>query len=599
MMKVLIVFNILFALSCSRMEKVKETEDIEQEINQIQHHQKTANFGPTLDSKKQFIDVTAQYGLEGAKAVAFYAVDLNFDTYTDLVLLPDYFSTPVFYLYSKEKKQFLQAQENFFPSPIKVSFLAFADINNDGVTDVITAVLNQKTELSKFPLELYYGERKNDKLTFNKSNQLHFLPPRPTSSVSYLDFNLDGKLDFFIGNWFQEWKGKMIPTADQLILQNEKGFEDKSIILKGETNQEKTELYPPFSKPTYGSATCDIDQNGYPDILTVSSAGYANKLWMNNGVTGSDERVFEDVGIASGYGADPFGLLVSTGGGRSFFSACTDYNDDGIMDIFLAELTHAYDHDGVDRSSVLSGSKLDYPPSFLRTEYLREVQQENWNQGDKRGVWWDYNYDTRIDLLVDNSGFPPESRLVLFEQDETKAFSNVARENGIDTVNPTGTILLDINNDGKLDILTGQNNIRSSDIKGRVYLFENNQNFEKTKIYKVVLEGTKSNRDAIGSFIQLYYLKGKERIVQKRWYESLQGGLPSQHQKGFWFAVPQGYQFVGFKVRWPTKLAKGSKGGSVLEKMYSIDDRQNKSFLSLKLCENGDIIKETSYCPLK
>ena len=134
------------------------------------------------------------------------------------------------------------------------------------------------------------------------------------------------------------------------------------------------------------------------------------------------------------------------------------------MDIFLGELSHSYDNESVDRSSILTGSKESFPPFFIRTEYLSHTQTEQWNQGDRRGVWLDYNLDGRIDLLVDNSGFPPHSRLVLFEQDKDHGFSNISTKAGLDIVNPTGTITLDINRDGAPDILTSQNNIRNSEI---------------------------------------------------------------------------------------------------------------------------------------
>jgi enediyne biosynthesis protein E4 len=590
-------FLILLFVSCSNSKtKTKSTLSIEDEVNQIAAPKKSVDFGPTISRSSSFIDRTDDYGLGEIQGVAFYAVDLNQDSWSDLVILPEYYSSPRFYLYEPMKKKFEKWENDPFPQPIKASFLIFADMNNDGVVDVLTAVLNQKSELSKIPVEYYLGEWRDKKISFKKSVGLLSLSPEPTSSISLLDVNLDGRLDFFMGNWFQDWKGKLVPTSDRLLIQTEKGFVESTDLLKGENVKTSAEYYSPSAKPTYGSSTCDVDQNGYPDIMTTSSAGYANKLWMNLPVSGTVDRQFNDIGMASGYGADPFGLLVATGGGRTFFSACTDYNDDGIMDIFLAELTHAYDHDGVDRSSILSGSKLDYPPSFVRTEYLREVQQENWNQGDKRGVWWDYNMDTRIDLLVDNSGFPPESRLVLFEQDETKAFSNVSREHGIDVVNPTGTILIDVNQDGKLDILTGQNNIRASDIKNRVYLFENVQPLEKIKRFRVTLEGKQANRDAIGSMIQLYYIKGKERIVQRRWYEFSQGGQASQNEKGLWFGVPSGHKFVGFKVRWPSKQTSSQRNGVVLEKMYPIDESK-KDFRWVKLCEAGAVVDGPATCP--
>jgi hypothetical protein len=278
--------------------------------------------------------------------------------------------------------------------------------------------------------------------------------------MTVIDYNLDGWPDLFVSNWFENKNNQYLPVADRLLKNNRGKFEDVSTLLKGETDKSSGQLFPPNAKPTYGASTCDIDQNGWPDILTSSSSGHKNKLWMNLKESRTGDIFFEDVGPISNYASDPDGSLIPTGGGRTFFSSCADYNNDSLMDVFVGELSHAYDNESVDRSSVLSGSKETYPPYFLRTEYLSDVNSESWNQGDRRGIWTDYNLDGRVDILVDNSGFPPYSRLVLFEQDETHAFFNVASQSGIDIVNPTGTIQIDINKDGRPDFLTSQNSIR-------------------------------------------------------------------------------------------------------------------------------------------
>ena len=48
---------------------------------------------PHSKTKPGFVDRTAEYGLENLKAVHLYAVKLNQDEFTDLVILEDYIST--------------------------------------------------------------------------------------------------------------------------------------------------------------------------------------------------------------------------------------------------------------------------------------------------------------------------------------------------------------------------------------------------------------------------------------------------------------------------------------------------------------------------
>lgn len=208
----------------------------------------------------------------------------------------------------------------------------------------------------------------------------------------------------------------------------------------------------------------------------------------------------------------------------------------------------------------------------------------------------DYNIDGRIDLLVDNSGFPPYSRLVMFEQDETHAFMNVGSQLGIDIVNPTGTTVLDVNQDGLQDFVTSQNNIRRSDIPARLYLFENQQTYAGRRSIKVHLNGIKSNTHGLGAMVMLYTQKGTEKIVQRRWNEFTQGGLTSQNESGVLFGIDAGVDAVGLKVRWPYVGKNGFKMGAVLEKLYTLQGFNTKNFLEVTVCEDGKILPGKISC---
>lgn len=583
-------WGLLLLISCSTPSKKSSDEEsieLSEELSSISKKVQTITYGPTVKEGVSFVDKTKEYGLENLTAVSFNAIDFNFDGQSDLIILPTYYSRPLFYEYVKDQKKFSPWKHDPLPQDFKASFLLIYDLNNDRVPDLLSGVLNQRTEISKVPVKFFKGQIKKGKLYFVEDPKAIKLPVEPTSSLSLIDYNLDGFLDLFVANWYQSKSGQYIPTADRLLKNNRGSFEEVSTILTGEANQSSDQIFPPNARPTYGSSTCDIDQNGYPDILTVSSSGHKNKLWMNLRDNITSERYFEDVGPVSNYASDPDGSLVATGGGRSFFSACADYNDDGLMDVFLGELSHAYDNDSVDKSSILTGSRETYPPFFLRTEYVSDASSESWNQGDRRAVWVDFNLDGRVDLLVDNSGFPPYSRLVLFEQDETHAFINVGSQAGIDIVNPIGTITMDLNKDGYPDIVTSQNNIRRADIPPRLYVFENREKNPARKAIRVYLSGTKSNSQGIGATVMLYTQNGKKKIVQKRWAEYTQGGLPSQNEDGVHFGVGENFEIKGIKVRWPIAKKNGSNLGPAIEKLYSLVGLEQKPYLQVTVCEDG------------
>ncbi len=574
--------------------------ELSQELNSLTKTINPPQYGPTQLLAKSFIEKTEQYGLKGFHAVSMNVVDLDFDGKSDLVLLPFYYSRPKFLIFSKKEKKFKPWDHDPLPEDFKASYLIIQDINKDEIPDLISAVFNQKSEVTQIPVKFFRGEVKKGKLHFKYISEAIKNQPEPTSSLSLVDFDLDGWLDLFIGNWFEHKNQQFIPVADRLMRNTTKGkFEDVSILLRGETDKNNDQLFPPQARPTYGSSTCDIDQNGFPDILTVSSAGQKNKLWMNHKDTAKVGRYFEDVGLVSNYACDPQGSLIPTGGGRSFFSACTDYNDDGLMDIFLGELTHGYDNDSVDRSSVLTGAKQSYPPYFIRTEYVSDGSSETWNQGDRRAIWLDYNLDGKIDLLVENSGFPPYSRLVMFEQDEHHAFINVAPQLGIDIVNPSATVVLDINDDGKPDIMTSQNNIRKSDIPSKIYLFENHLEIPESRVIRFHLNGVNANTDGIGAMVIASLVskqKPEVKLTQRRWIEYFQGGLASQNEKGLILAIPEKFEISNIKVRWPFMKRTGRGAGDILEQNYQVKSFLNKSLSELTLCENGKILKGKSSC---
>ncbi len=594
-----ILLGLLILISCAAIPQKNVDEEsikISEELDSLSKKIEPVNFGPTISGEARFIDKTNDYGLSNLIAVAFNAIDLNFDGYTDLVILPTYYSRPKFLIWNKSSAKFEVWDHDPLPLDFKASFMLLYDLNKDSIPDLLSGVLNQRSEVGQTPLKLYLGKMKNGKIHFTEQIDAFSRVIEPTSSISLIDFDLDGWVDLFISNWFENKNNQYTPVHDRLLKNNQGKFQDVTFSLKGESVKSSDQLFPPNARPTYGASTCDIDQNGWPDIMTVSSSGHKNKLWMNLKEATTGERFFEDLGEVSNYASDPDGNLIPTGGGRTFFSACTDYNDDGLMDVFLGELSHAYDNESVDRSSILTGTRETYPPFFMRTEYISDANSESWNQGDRRGVWLDYNVDGRVDILVDNSGFPPHSRLVLFEQDETHAFINVASQSGLDVVNPSGSIVLDINRDGLPDILTSQNNIRQSDIKPRLYLFENKTKRIGQKTIKIHLNGIKSNTDALGAMVMLYTQSKNKKIVQRRWVEYSQGGLPSQNEGGVHFGVSSGVDIVGAKVKWPYLRKNGFSTGVVLEKLYSLKNISNKEHIEITLCEDGKILNGKMSC---
>ncbi len=529
-----------------------------------------------------FIDQAKEYGLDHIQASNINIVDLNGDNYSDIVVIPSFYGEPLFYHFNIIDNKFEKVPSPF-EKAVRASYLLFYDLNNDTVVDVLVGVLNQETELSKEPIKIFYGKRdKENNLKFSQAKSK--IKPSPNSSIGLIDYDLDGKLDLYVGNWFKRQKGHLTPSRDYLYQNTGKDFVDISSILSDETKKSRDGAMFVKATPTYSVQICDMDQNGYPDILTTSTNQFVNKMWMNRYGFRDKKRYFEDVGVESGFAGDKEGLLNARGGGRTFGLACTDYNNDGIMDVFLGELTHNYDNEGVDKSSVLTGRTFKSSPRFFRTEYIQDSFDPNWHQGDRRAIWADMNNDGLIDLLVDNSGYPPYTKLLYFEQFPDHSFVNKSSEFGIDIMNPIGTVILDVNRDGKMDILTSRSGIRNDTIKPGLHLFVNQLKSEN-KSMRFFLRGKQSNYHGLNATVVLKVRSslGVEYRTQNVSYSY--GALPPQNEEGLLFGIKAGESVESVTVRWPYSGGK-NKVRSQLEKVYK-PQLDFKETINITLCENG------------
>ena len=582
MMNHLIFFFFLFLLSCASGKR--EDFDFDNELKSIKEEDHK-DLKKVIPKETFFKDKASEYGLAGIKAYNINVVDLNGDNYSDIVVIPSFYSEPQFYYYNIMEGKFERGASPF-KTAIKASYILFYDLNNDTVLDALTGVLNQETELSKEPIQVFYGARDSlNNIYFSKAKSK--LKPTPNSSLGLIDYNLDGKLDLFVANWFTRKEKHVIPARDGLFENTGDGFKDISNILTGETKRSNDGAMYVNATPTYSVQVCDMDQNGYPDILTTSTNQFKNKMWMNRYRFREKERYFEEVGVVSGFAGDTEGLLNSQGGGRTFGLACADYNNDRIMDVFLGELTHNYDNEGVDKSSILTGRTLKSSPRFYRTEYIQDSWDPNWHQADRRGVWADFNNDGLLDLVVDNSGYPPYTKLIYFEQNLDHSFEDKADKYGIDITNPISTVLIDINRDGKMDILTSQSLIRNDNIEPRLFLFEN-QIQNENKSMRFFLRGRKSNYHGINATIILKVRTdlGVEYRTQNVSYSY--GALPPQNEEGLLFGIKPGEKIESVIVRWPYSN-RPNKARSALEKIYKVDV-EFEDTVNITLCESGDFL---------
>ena len=532
--------------------------------------------GPTRPNNTVFADVTQETGLGGVVASRLYAVDFNNDGHTDLVTLPEHYSQAEFH-------QFLPAQKVWkkIPSPfegngvVRASFLAFADFDKDGINDVVVATFNQKTELSPHPLRLFRGHLEQGPYKLREVPGAFPQHIDPVSSLALLDYDLDGHLDVYVGNWYDGRRTPARPIPDRLYKGNVFTFKDGTYFLEGELKYSRPHEQYLNATPTSGVSVCDVNRDGYPDILTANSSGFGNRLWVSQG----KDNGFQDKGVSSGYAFDQEGNFSLRGGGNSTFSKCADYNNDGMMDVAVGEIVMSYDSNSRDVSGILTGFAVEPSIKFFRRNYYRDDGSQLNHRGDRRGVWLDYNNDGLSDLLIDNSGFPPHSRLVLFQQESDHGFLDQSEQLGIDVLNPSGSISIDLDHDGNMDFITGQVSTRKHELKKRLYAFKNKHPIQGT-VYRFYLRGKKSNVQGLGGTV---ILRSNKRFYRQA-VDNLYGSFPSQNEEGIRFALPPNEKLQFVEVHWPF-LEKSHP----LVKRYSPKPTPSQKNHVYTLCESGKI----------
>lgn len=570
--------------SCSHMKKQdviisSKIEKPVQKIIKVKH----LNCAPTQVGKfNSYKDQANHYGLKDLEIFRTYAVDINNDGFSDLVILNDSYSKPHFYLFNKNQNKFIKMKESPFVVEPLASFLQFADFDHDGIYDLVIGTMNSGSTLRPYGLRIYKGILRASGLVKYELVKGAFLKnsPRSTSSISIFDFDLDGELDIYESNLISQGK----PNLDRLWKGDGFSFVNDSARLINEYDYDKSLKTHINSTPTNMSTVCDINSDGFPDILTASGNQYSNKLWINSLMNGhTAEREFRDIGKETGYAHDDKGNWQLKDGGNTLVTSCFDYNNDGIFDVFLGEMSTSYDPLSKDVSSVLTGTS-NLKTKFIRTQYLDE-DTEDWSHIDRNALWMDYNNDGYKDLLVDNSGVPPHTKLILFEQGSDHGMESVEKRLGIDIVNPIGSIFVDINKDGKLDILTAVSNTRNSRIKRETYLFQNIDNNQNRSI-RLYLRGKKANFHALGARITLKMNKGN----QNAFVHYSTSRFPGQNEEGIHFGLGKD-KLNEVIVTWPILLK-----GKVLKTSYDLSSLKFKKYLNLTLCESGQLLIGRKVC---
>jgi hypothetical protein len=367
--------------------------------------------------------------------------------------------------------------------------VAVGDYDNDGFPDILVTCVGQN--------RLFHNTGKGTFVDVTRKSGLFGKQAFSTSAL-WFDYDRDGLLDLFVCNYVR-W------SADQDVFCSLDG-KHKSYCTpeayrgatcwlfhnRGDGTFEdvtaKSGIFDATSK-SLGVALLDYDRDGWPDLL-VANDTQPNKLYRNqkNG-TLKDVAVEADIAFSND-GKARAGMGVDV----------ADFENSGVVGVAITN----FDNEMIGFYREKNGSYVD----VANETGIGRASRNTLGFGC---TFLDVNLDGYLDLLAVNGHIDDTVRNIrrdvgyaqppqLFLNNGKAQFREVAAETGGDFSQPRvgrGLAYGDFDRDGDLDVLITTNN-------GPAFLFRNDQTAGNHSI-RFTLTGTKSNRDAIGTTVRIFY----------------------------------------------------------------------------------------------
>ena len=371
---------------------------------------------------------------------------------------------------------------------------SWGDFNNDGYPDLFLGNAVQS--------ELY---KNNGNGTFSNITETAgfetYCEKCYIAGVLWLDYDLDGYLDIFLSDYNQISPNKLYKNL---------GNETFQLIDLSETIENANSF---SALPIYAN------DDMYPDIYVANDFDQFNQLLINQDGNGFTE-------MAQEYGVeDPFdGMGLTT----------CDFNNDLDIDFFVTNIKE---------NSLYTKDVVNANTPYTNYSEQANLYDTDWAWGV---TFSDFNHDGFEDFYVANGFFNPE---------DDRFFVN---NNGINFTygdfsgNPPlmsksrSVNSFDYDNDGDLDLLV-------TDFNLNVNLWENKSidTYFTDEVMgswvKIFLQGTTSNRDALGSIIQLNFEDGTSQIRQ---YTG--SGYQNQSLQSIHFGAAANNNISSIVITWPS-----------------------------------------------
>jgi tetratricopeptide (TPR) repeat protein/peroxiredoxin len=483
---------------------------------------------------RTFEDITDSSGLGilDNTACALFA-DYNNAGRQDVILVTS--SGPVLFLNDGSGKFRHQPDAFRFASPPQGTFTgaAVTDYDRDGWLDIYFCLYTyyQGTGQYRYPLPYHDAEngppnflmRNNRDGTFRDvtaESGLNRNNTRYSFCCGWGDYNRDGWPDLYVVNDFGR-KNLYRNNGDGTFtdVAAEAGVEDvgagMSVCWFDHDNDGAEDLYVANMWTAAGlrTSTQDIFKK---DSIPVTRALY-QKHAMGNSLLANRGSKFEDVTNSSGAG---IGLWA-------WSSDAFDFDHDGFLDLYIA-------------NGMVSGPSHEDLNSFFWRQVVANSPDGVVSSKDYEQGWNAINELIRADGTW--SGYEPN---VFYANNRDGTFSDISAVAGLDFVEDGRSFALaDFDHDGRLEIALKNRNAPQLRLLKNVI-----EGLPPSIAFR--LQGTKSNRDAIGAAITIERSKLKQtRMVQAG------SGFLSQHSKDVFFGLGDEKGPVRASIHWPSGLVQ-------------------------------------------